>query len=114
MSLPAVLRREAEAEFEEAFDHYEGRRAGLGVDFAARVQKVFDRIANNPDMHAVVCADIRKAIVTRFPYCIYYRAETCRDVPSRGSCRFPYKPRSIDLASSSLSCLLLFHATPKV
>jgi plasmid stabilization system protein ParE len=63
---------------DEAFDYYEARQPGLGVDFVARVQKVFDRIAANPRMHAVVLADIRKAVVTRFPYCIYYRADDAR------------------------------------
>ena len=78
MSLPVVLRDEAQAEFDEAFDYYEGQRAGLGVDFAARVQHVFDRISAHPRMHAVALADIRKAVVTRFPYCVFYRADATR------------------------------------
>jgi toxin ParE1/3/4 len=78
MTLPVVLRDEATAEFEAAFDYYESRRTGLGVDFVARVQHVFDRIAANPRLNAVVFADIRKAVVTRFPYCVYYRAEPAR------------------------------------
>jgi hypothetical protein len=40
MTLPIVLRREARAEFDEAFDWYEQQRAGLGVEFAERVQAV--------------------------------------------------------------------------
>jgi plasmid stabilization system protein ParE len=75
VSLPVVLRDEAQAEFDEAFDYYEGKQAGLGVNFVARIQQVFDRIAANPKLHAVVFADIRKAVVTRFPYCVFYRAD---------------------------------------
>ena len=78
MTLPVVLRDEAQAEFDEAFDYYEGQRAGLGVDFVARVQRVFDGIAVNPQQHALVFADIRKAVVTRFPYCVFYRADATR------------------------------------
>jgi toxin ParE1/3/4 len=78
MSLPVVLRDEATAEFDEAFDYFEAQRAGLGVDFAARVQQVFDRIAASPQLHAVVFADIRKAVVSRFSYCVYYRADAVR------------------------------------
>lgn len=78
MSLPVVLRDAAQAEFDEAFDFYESQRPGLGVDFAAWVQQVFDRITANSQMHAVVFADIRKAVVTRFPYCVFYRAEATR------------------------------------
>jgi toxin ParE1/3/4 len=78
MSLPVVLRAEAEAEFDEAFDFYDGRRAGLGAEFTAEVQKVLDRIAANPLIHQEVFADIRKAVVRRFPYCVYYRPHTDR------------------------------------
>lgn len=78
MSLPIVLREEAQAEFDEAFDFYEGKRSGLGVDFLNRVQHVFDRISINPLMHGVVLGDVRKAVVKRFPYCIYYLAQATR------------------------------------
>jgi plasmid stabilization system protein ParE len=78
MSLPVVLRDEAQTEFDEAFDHYEGQRPGLGIQFAERVQDVFDRISANPQLHAVVLGDVRKAVVSRFPYCVYYRAEPAR------------------------------------
>lgn len=73
MSLPVVVRAEAEAEFDEAFDFYDTRQVGLGPAFAAAVQKVFDGIAAQPLMHAVEFADIRKAVVRRFPFCVYYR-----------------------------------------
>ncbi|HET6572421.1 MAG TPA: type II toxin-antitoxin system RelE/ParE family toxin [Fimbriiglobus sp.] len=78
MSLPVVLRDEAQTEFDEAFDYYEGQRSGLGVTFVERVQKVFDRIAANPKLHAVALADVRKAVVTGFPYCVYYRPDDTR------------------------------------
>jgi plasmid stabilization system protein ParE len=78
VNLPVVLRDEAQAEFDAAFDYYEGQQAGLGVDFAARVQQVFNRIAANPRLHATVFADIRKALVSRFPYCVFYRSDATR------------------------------------
>ena len=34
---------------------------------------MFDRIAANPLIHQVVFADIRKGVVRRFPYCVFYR-----------------------------------------
>ncbi len=48
------------------------------MGFATRVQEVLDRIATNPQLHAVVLADVRKAVVARFPYCVYYRAGAAR------------------------------------
>jgi toxin ParE1/3/4 len=78
MSLSVVLRAEAEAEFDEAFDYYDGRKAGLGAEFTAEVQRVFDRVAANPLIHPEVFADIRKGVVNRFPFCVYYRPHADR------------------------------------
>jgi plasmid stabilization system protein ParE len=68
-----VFRTEAEAEFDEAFDWYDARRIGLGAAFAIQVQITLDAIAANPLMHGVVLADIRKAVVKRFPNSVFYR-----------------------------------------
>jgi putative addiction module component (TIGR02574 family) len=48
MSLPVVLRDEAQTEFDSAFDFYDSRKAGLGAEFVAEVQDALDRIATNP------------------------------------------------------------------
>jgi plasmid stabilization system protein ParE len=80
MSLPVVLRRQARAEFDAAFDWYERQRAGLGPEFAERVQAVFDRISATPEMHAKVYRDVRRALVRQFPYSVYYRLRTDRVV----------------------------------
>ncbi len=78
MSLPVVLRPEARQEYDDAFDYYEAQRAGLGARFAARVNEVLVRIGNTPKMHGIVRGDVRRAVVTKFPYCVYYRELTDR------------------------------------
>ena len=75
MSLPVTLDPEARAEFDEGYDFYEGRRAGLGERFADAVQAVLDRVAGLPQVHAAVFGNVRKAVVKGFPYCVYYREE---------------------------------------
>ena len=75
MSLPVVFRRAARAEFDDAADWYEARRAGLGATFTAAVQQVLDRIAAQPAFYAQVYGDVREALVPGFPYCVYYREE---------------------------------------
>ncbi len=80
MSLPVVLRRTARAEFDAAIDWYERQQTGLGVEFAERVQTVFDRISATPDLHAKVYREVRKALVRQFPYSIYYRIRADRVV----------------------------------
>lgn len=78
VSLPIVLRAEAEVEFDQAFDFYDGQRKGLGPAFAAEIERVFDLIATKPLLHPIVFADIRKAAVRRFPYCVFYRPHADR------------------------------------
>ena len=75
VSLPVILDPEAQAEFDEAYDFYEGRRTGVGERFADAVQMVLDRIAGQPRLHTAVFGDVRKAVVAAFPYCVFYREE---------------------------------------
>ena len=54
MSLPLVMRRRAQADFDEAFDWFEARRDGLGVEFAERVQAIFDNISAFPESRVTI------------------------------------------------------------
>ncbi len=80
MSFPLVVRRKARAEFDEAFDWYGRQRAGLGAQFAEKVQAVFDSISARPELHATVFRDVRKALVRPFPYSVIYRIRAGRVV----------------------------------
>lgn len=75
MSLPVVFRRMARAEFDDAADWYEQRRAGLGAAFTVAVNVILERIAAQPDCYPQVYLDVREAIVSGYPYCIYFREE---------------------------------------
>ncbi len=80
MKLPVVLRRAAQAEFDEAADWYEQQHASLGRDFVAKVQATFERICQHPGQFPVVFEGIRQAIVDRFPYSVLFQAEPKRIV----------------------------------
>lgn len=80
MSLPLVFRAVAQAEFDGTAVRYEARRAGLGADFVAEVQRVLDRIANQPDRYPIIFRDVREAPVRKFPFCVYYRSKGNRVV----------------------------------
>ncbi len=67
MNPPVILRRIAQAEFDDAADWYEGQRVG------AAVRKVLTNIAARPEAHPEVYDDVREALVSRYPYAIYYR-----------------------------------------
>src|SRR5438552_3991218 len=78
--LPLVFLDEARAEFGEAAEWYDEQKPGLGSDFIVCVQDVLDRIAAMPRLHPVVYENVRRAVVKRFPYVVYYEAEADRVV----------------------------------
>jgi plasmid stabilization system protein ParE len=74
MSLPIVLRPEAEADLLAAGDWYDKQRSGLADEFADAVDTMFGRIEAMPEMYAVALHDVRRGKLRRFPYVVYYRA----------------------------------------
>jgi plasmid stabilization system protein ParE len=66
---------EAEAELEEAFGWYEERTPGLGSEFMRAVRAAFATVSRNPEQFARVRGEIRRALVRRFPYAVYYIVE---------------------------------------
>src|SRR5262245_43632002 len=66
------LRLEARAEFLEAIDWYEGRRAGLGARFKAEVDRVLARIQLGPQHFPEIEPGYRRALVDVFPYGIFF------------------------------------------
>jgi plasmid stabilization system protein ParE len=68
-----VFRPEAEAELLDARAWYEGERVGLGAIFAAAVETMVTAILQNPLAYPRVKGDTRRALVSRFPYAVYFR-----------------------------------------
>ncbi len=60
-------------ELEEIRDYYEQRSPGLGRGFIDEFERQVLRIAATPERWMVVDRDIRRCVMTRFPYVIYYR-----------------------------------------
>ena len=73
MSRSLVFRRKARQEFDSAGDWYERERPGLGSAFLAEVERVLQTVVSNPDTFPEVLEGIRKAVIKRFPYCLYFR-----------------------------------------
>ncbi len=68
-----VVSRKAEAEAGEAARWYEGERAGLGKSFLERIDLSLDDMTENPLRFPLIYRDIRRAMVWRFPYGLYFR-----------------------------------------
>ena len=76
MSLPVVYRSKVGRDLASAFDHYERQTQGLGEQFLGAINSAFDAIERYPEMFASVHRDVRRALVARFPYAVFYRVET--------------------------------------
>ncbi len=63
---------EAQAEFLDAIDYYEGCQPGLGYDFAIEVHSTIENILSFPGAWPVLEQDIRRCQTRRFPYGIIY------------------------------------------
>ena len=76
-----VLRRIAEQEFDDSIAYYESQRAGLGQEFRAAIEQLFQIIADYPERFRKVSHDVRRAVVThRFPFVIHFLIEPERIV----------------------------------
>jgi plasmid stabilization system protein ParE len=75
MTRPLTIRPEAAAEITEARDWYERRRPGLGDDFVAALAKLLGTVRSNPMAFPAIYGDVHRAILSRFPYAVYYRLD---------------------------------------
>ena len=80
MSRSLVLRKAAEHDIQRAARWYNRQQLGLGIEFSAEVDDLFSRLHDHPERHALVRKDLRRAIVRRFPYAVYYRVKVDRVV----------------------------------
>ena len=93
-----VFRPQAVDEALEAQAWYESRRAGLGNAFGSAVDALIGRIASNPLLYHCVHLDTRRAVLSRFPYAVYFRA-TNDQVVRTGD---PWPTTSVSLADAIL------------
>lgn len=67
-----TLRGRAENDIQAAFEWYESQRPGLGEQFLAAVRERLEAIRDFPEASPIVYRAIRRAVVSRFPYLIFY------------------------------------------
>jgi toxin ParE1/3/4 len=75
MTLPLIIREEAEADLAYARKWYDQQRAGLGDEFILCVDAAFERIRRMPEVNPILHKGVRRALVRRFPYGVFYRFE---------------------------------------
>lgn len=81
MKYVLVFRPEVRDDLSDAYDWYDERQqAGLGDDFIDCVDNLLNRICIMPESYAIVYRDVRRAVIKRFPYAVYYRVISSRVV----------------------------------
>jgi toxin ParE1/3/4 len=77
---PVVFRRAVARDLAAGFDWYETRRLGLGGEFLAAVNAAFRSLGGHPEMYSVALPGVRRILVSRFPYAVFYAEEPRRVV----------------------------------
>ena len=94
---------EAEADIDNAFIWYEIAQMGLGKDFFATVNKSVHSISNNPYSCSEIYKGIRRFVIKKFPYGIYYKVNFVeKEIQIIGIIHFKRSMRILKPGSKSL------------
>ena len=69
-----LTRLQAQLDVEEAATWYESRRFGLGLRFLDELDSVMKRITATPFQFPEIHPRVRRALLKRFPYSVYFFA----------------------------------------
>jgi plasmid stabilization system protein ParE len=75
MSTRLLFRPEARLDIEDAALWYEDQRSDLGRHLADEITSLLDRIRKTPLQFPVVGEGVRKGLLHRFPYAVYFLLE---------------------------------------
>lgn len=78
MTRKFVLRARAEQDIQSAFQWYEAQRAGLGDEYLTALRERLEAIRSFPESSPVLYRGIRRAVMSRFPYLIFYVVQPTR------------------------------------
>lgn len=73
--LNIVFRASADAQLVAAKAWYDQQRHGLGDEFARSLESAINRVARNPFAAPVVYQDVRRVLLKRFPYSVFYTSD---------------------------------------
>ncbi len=72
MSRRVLFRPEARTEYALAWQWYEDEREGLGAEMVGCVDATIASVARDPLLHLKVFGEVRRALVRRFPYAVFF------------------------------------------
>jgi plasmid stabilization system protein ParE len=75
MNYKLIIQPEAEYDIQDAFKWYESQNSGLGSEFVRAVDVCLSGIGRNPLAYQVIEQQVRRALIRRFPYILFYVCE---------------------------------------
>ncbi len=69
---PVIFHPHAEFEFDHSVGFYESKQKGLGLDFEREVIRSISAITEDPQRWPYYKFSLRKYLLTRFPFQIYF------------------------------------------
>ena len=70
-----VSEPQADLDIEAVFGWYEKEQPGLGIEFLDELRATYDRIVAGPFKYQHLRSGIRRALLRRFPYAVYFAVE---------------------------------------
>jgi plasmid stabilization system protein ParE len=70
-----IFTQAARGELIEAQDWYEGEATGLGRRFRQAIDALIDRMSDYPRQFPIVFKNVRRALLRRFPYSLFFVLE---------------------------------------
>lgn len=70
-----VAEPRADLDVAATFDWYEHEQPGLGHEFLDELRATYGRVADGPLTYQHLRSGIRRALVRRFPYAVYFSVE---------------------------------------
>ena len=72
MAYQLFVRPEADSDLTDTYRFYQECRLGLGDDFMLCAEEALERVLKNPFQYQEVHMGVRRALLHRFPYCVFY------------------------------------------
>lgn len=76
MARRIVVQPQSDLDIQAAAVWYEDQQSGLGTRFLDELDLVFQRIAESPLQFPRLESEVRRALLNRFPYGMYFLAES--------------------------------------
>src|SRR5947208_108067 len=72
MSYPLRVRSTAERDLADVIQWYQNHAEGIGIHFVRCVDAVMESIARNPEAYPIYYKQIRRTLVHRFPFGVFF------------------------------------------